>query len=74
MPFPDSLTSFDRIDISDSVDMVEKLDGIMTGITATNDNILLMKSTQNDMKECLDVLCSKESISASNDAGWTVLI
>lgn len=74
MPFPDSLTLFDKIDVSDSVDMIEKLDGILSVVGSTSSKLLLMQNTQSDMKACLDTLCSKESLAVSNDAGWTVLV
>jgi hypothetical protein len=74
MSFPDSFSSFDRIDVSDSVDMVEKLDTILNKVSGNAGKLLVVQNTQSEMKSCLDTLCSKENLSATNDAGWRVII
>ena len=74
MPFPDSFTPFDRIDVSNSVDMVAKLDEILTKTSNNGTKLSMLQSEQTTMKDCLDSLCSKENMSAANDAGWRVII
>lgn len=74
MPFPDSLTLFDRIDVSDSIDMVEKLNQIVAMLDDNTSDLSLIKSTTTDTKNCVTKLCDEDSLAAINDLGWRVLI
>ncbi len=74
MPFPDSYTQFDRIDVSDSVDMVDKLNQIITMLDDNTSDLSQLKNTSTDIKTCVNKLCDDEALAAINDLGWRLMI
>lgn len=74
MPFPDSFTNFDRIDISDSVDMVARLDQIVTMLDDNASDLSILKNNSSDIKTCVNKLCSDEALESVNDLGWRLMV
>ncbi len=74
MAFPDSFTFFDRIDVSDSVDMVAKLSQIIALLDDNTSDLAELKSGSAEIKTCVTKLCTDEAINSVNDAGWRLMV
>ena len=74
MPFPDSYTLFDRIDVSNSIDMVEKLNQIITMLDDNTSDLSILKTNSSDIKTCVNKLCDDDTLIAINDLGWRLMV
>ena len=74
MPFPDSLTHFDRIDSSSAVDIIQLLTEIKAGVDDNTADLSDLKNTGTEIKTCVNKLCTDDVLEAVNDQGWRVLI
>ena len=74
MSFPDSFTLFDRIDVSNSVDMVAKLNQIVVMLDDNTSDLSILKGNSADIKDCVTKLCTDEVLDSVNDMGWRLMI
>ena len=74
MPFPDSFTPFDRIDISNSIDMVAKLNQIVAMLDDNTSDLSILKGNSTDIKDCVTKMCTDEVLDSVNDMGWRLMI
>ena len=74
MPFPDSYTMFDRIDVSNSVDMVERLDQIVAMLDDNTSDLSILKGNSTEIKDCVSKLCTDEVLDSVNDMGWRLMV
>jgi len=74
MPFPDSFTLFDRIDVSNSIDMVSRLDQIVAMLDDNASDLSVLKNGSSEIKACVDKLCSNEALESVNDLGWRLMV
>lgn len=74
MPFPDSYTEFNHLDVSAPFDLESKLNLILSKIDDNTSKLLVLQSNSSEIKTCVNKLCSDDVLDAVNDAGWRVIV